>query len=172
MTPEEIADWEDEWAAKPGPPGRIGFIPYPLDGFRTLLKAALATRPATPSFLDLGAGIGSKLVVASQMGCKPVNGVEVVASYVAEARRRQLPVAFMDVTCAPVAFHAIVYLNHPLADPAAERALEERVHAELSPHALLIQVRGLTPIPHGAHWQTICQLNETDAVARKLGERP
>ena len=168
MTPEETADWEDEWAGHPTP-GTVGFIPYPLPEFRILLKAAIAAaRFPAPTFIDLGAGIGSKVETAAQLGCKEPLGVEIYPAYIAEARRKGVcGVHYGDVRKTPVAGYGIVYLNHPLAVASEQLALEARIAAELSPGSVWICVHGLTVTAAGAHWETIFTTGRGAWVVRK-----
>jgi len=167
VTPAELGELEQAWTGRQGPPG-IGWIPYPLPQFRILLAAAMGTFTSAPSFCDFGAGIGTKVLTAAQMGCRPANGCETFPAYLAEARRIHADVVRLDVRACPAAGHHIVYLNHPLADATEERALEARIAAELSPGCVLIGVHLLSPAPCGAHWETICTTRDGRAwVARK-----
>jgi trans-aconitate methyltransferase len=115
-------------------------------------------------FLDLGAGIGTKVKIAAQMGYGAM-GVDIIPAYISEARRIGAPVTFCDVRKAPVAGFAVVYMNHPLADQAEQNALEARVLAELSPAAVLINVHSVSDRPRGAHWRTLATTSDGTGYA-------
>jgi SAM-dependent methyltransferase len=173
VTPEEIADLEDEWsqtANEAAALGQIGFLPYPLDGFRYLLQMVRPFLPPAHSFLDLGAGIGTKVLIAAQLGYQAM-GVEVVPAYLTKAREIGANVAYGDVRSTSVRGFGIVYLNHPLAVADEQADLEARIRAELSPGAALICVNSPSPKPCGAHWRTIATTSDqTGYAVQKQGE--
>jgi trans-aconitate methyltransferase len=126
--------------------------------------------PPAHSFLDLGAGIGTKVLIAAQLGYQAM-GVEVVPAYLSKAREIGANVAYGDVRSTSVRGFGIVYLNHPLADACEENALEARVLAELSPGAALINVHSPNDRPRGAHWRTIAiTADQSGYAVQKQGE--
>jgi trans-aconitate methyltransferase len=169
VTDEELADLEDEWAHATGqgvPEGAIGFLPYPIPQFTHLLRMTSWMIPATEknTFIDLGAGIGTKVKIAARMGYGAI-GIDIIPAYIAKAREIGAPVTFCDVRKAPVAGFHVVYLNHPLADPHEENALEARILAELTPYAVLINVHSPNPRPAGRHWRTLATTSDGTGYA-------
>jgi trans-aconitate methyltransferase len=159
VTPGELAALEERWRARgPAPdPDCTGFLPYPVEPFRRLLAAVRAH--VTGTFCDLGAGIGTKVLIAAQLGYQ-ATGIEIRQDYLAEATRIGADVRPGDVRTTEARGYDVVYLNHPLAGADAEAALERRVQAELSPGAVLITVNSPSPPPHGAHWRTLATVGD------------
>lgn len=161
-----LASAEAAWARQPeqhAAPGCLGWIPYPLPAFRVLLAAAIAAGHGP--FVDLGCGIGTKVLAAAGQGLRGY-GVEIVPAYVREAARLGAPVVVGDVRGWPVCRAGIVYLNHPLASDIDQALLEERVQAQMRPGSVLVQVNSVM-LP-GPGWEIIRIVGDGDVAAVKL----
>jgi hypothetical protein len=145
--------------------GCLGWLPYPLREWRLLMEAARANGALGP-YLELGSGIGTKVLAARDLGYDGY-GVENNPVLVREAERLGAQTALDDVRTASVVHAGIVYVNHPLAAEEDEMALERRVQAELKPGAVLIQVRS-GHHPHGSHWELLKQIRTGDVAWRKI----
>ncbi len=156
------AKWAGHGAARPG---WVGYLPYPAERFAQLIAAA-APFAAPRTFIDLGAGVGTKMLIAHAAGLD-VFGVDEDAELIEAAHQLGMPVFRHDVRTAPVAGYGVVYINHPLAGAQSEAALEQRVRAQLSPGAILISVHSQLPPPAGAHWETLLPASDHDMVVRK-----
>jgi SAM-dependent methyltransferase len=145
-----------------------GFRGYPADWFRRMLEAAInAVDAERPSFIDLGAGIGTKCLYAERLGCTAY-GVEHNGHYVAEARKIGASVDLGDVrdwTADIIADADIVFVNCPLREPAAEIAFEAEVAAQMKPGAVLILGNRAGPAPQG--WEQLTTVIERDGAWRK-----
>jgi hypothetical protein len=165
--PYDLDRLEEEWASRDieTPAGCLRWLPYPLADWHKLMQKVIETGPRGCTYLELGAGIGTKVLAARRLGIDGY-GIEINPVYVDEAMRIGAQVALGDVRKASVSGHGVVYLNHPLADETAERELEQRVQAELSPGAILVQVRSAL-VPAGSHWELLGRLNAQDLAVRK-----
>jgi SAM-dependent methyltransferase len=163
---------EMEWAGRMTegvPLDCIRFIPYPMGRFRLLLETAMAH--GSGPFLDLGAGIGTKVLAAKEAGLD-AHGIELVPAYLAEAERIGADVRPGDIRhiqASRLALYGIIYLNHPLAGAEATQALENRVRVALRPGGVLICVNGELPAPAGAHWLSLVQLDGSAYAVKKAG---
>jgi hypothetical protein len=115
------------------------WMPYNLFDFLALLFEAVPLIPDNGRFLDVGAGPGSKMVLAREVAGLDVTGIEVSDTLAALGRAIGLPVRTADARYwAGYGKHDCVWLNRPLRDAVIEQALEERVRAGMAPGAVLI----------------------------------
>ena len=167
--PEYLADLEDSWTGRPGTPGELPWLPYPSEEFNALMVWVRIHAQVNATYFELGAGIGTKVLMAQQGGFR-ASGVEICELYAAKARQLGAAVQLGDVrserTLEQVALSDVVYMNHPLADRLEEFKLEQAVQARLRPGAILVTVRSANP-PHGSPWSVLCQLREGDLAVRK-----
>lgn len=87
MASDSLEFLEEQWAAhEPSDDERfLPFLPYDLNRFRDYLERTLAL--FTPKrFVDIGCGIGTKLLLVQRERGIPVFGIDRVPRYVAEAR--------------------------------------------------------------------------------------
>jgi trans-aconitate methyltransferase len=167
--PEAAPVWELERIHSgegAGPGHEVGFLPYPIMEFRHLLDAAISHHPP-PSFIDLGAGIGTKVELARLAGIHAASGIEISDHLLECAESYGFAVFRGDVRTYRVAGIGIVYLNHPLADTQQEAELELRIQAELSPGSVLISVHSHLPPPTGSHWLHLAQVEPHDVAVAK-----
>lgn len=142
MDLDEIAALEQAWLRKVAvPPEFFGWEPYDLTGFTDLLRQALPhVPPGNRTFLDAGCGIGTKCLVAEGCGLR-AHGIDREPAFLAEARRLGVECEPADVRDFPrYGEYGLVYVNHPLTDPAAEVALERYVHEQAARRSVLLAV--------------------------------
>jgi SAM-dependent methyltransferase len=144
-------EWKDIHPEHRQQEGRWGWEPFPVDRFLPLLVIA-AARNHGP-FLDVGCGIGTKLLIAESRGLK-AEGIEIVPDYVDEARRLGVNASVADaVTFTRYGEFGIVFINHPLKDFDAEDSLELMIQDQMSPGAVLITVNNIRVRPD--HWKIV-----------------
>ena len=149
--------------------GQHGNIPLPMTRFLDLIRAAgrllrAMDRPAPWSFVDVGCGLGLKLLAAQEL-FQTLTGIELDAATARSARRllstarrnraraEASPTPWLTGALPPArttihhgnaldfggygAFD-VIYAYRPIADAAARHRLEQRMVAEARPGALLI----------------------------------
>jgi 2-polyprenyl-3-methyl-5-hydroxy-6-metoxy-1,4-benzoquinol methylase len=134
-------------------PQEYGWEPYPPLEFANLLSVAIAYNP-TGRFLDVGAGIGTKVLIAARMGLD-AHGLELYPQYVEAAREMGANVRQWDVRNSFSLRYGIVYINHPLRDTEAEDLLEYRIQHQVAPGTVLITVNNIRTLPED--WNVICR---------------
>ncbi len=130
--------------------GRHGDLPYPFTGFLRMMQLArriiLALGRAGPlSFLDMGCGVGLKLVQAAEY-FEVVHGVEydseraeVARSLIGKSRRVQDSAVQGDaLTFDRYGRYDVIYAYKPLSDPELLQAMERRMIAQARPDTILI----------------------------------
>jgi hypothetical protein len=170
LTVGEAAELEDAWTARGGVPGELPWLPYPLGEWLDLMTRVNAhITPQASTYLELGAGIGTKVALAQAMGFH-ATGIEICPEYCQQARLVGAAVQCLDVRSEAAelqfALADVVYMNHPLADRLGEIKLERCVQARLKPGAILVQVRSAWP-PAGNPWLVLHQVREGDLAVRK-----
>jgi len=141
MTVDEIQTLEQEWVRRevPHPPDCFGWAPAPIGLFQELLQVAVEHTDGG-RFLDVGSGIGTKLMLAQQAGFQ-VEGVEQLDELVAVADEHGLTTHQADARgWDGYANYDVVYVNHPLANTEIEEPFEAWLHQQLKPGVVLIQV--------------------------------
>jgi SAM-dependent methyltransferase len=125
------------------------WMPFNLFDFAALLFEAIPLIPDEGRFLDVGAGPGSKMLIARDVLGLEAHGIEILDPLAALARDAGLSVQTADADdWAGYEKFDCVWLNRPLRDREAERFLEERVWREMAPGAVLICANTETR-PHG-----------------------
>ena len=152
----ELRDVEQLWrgvrVTLPDPKDYVGWMPYDLSRFAMFLTDAVAAAPG-PDFLDAGAGLGTKVLLARYLYDLEAGGIEIVREYVAAAHALGAYVLQCDArTYQGYGSHDIVYLNRPVQDPAFER----HVMGLMRPGAVLIIVNGMTR-PPVTEWEEISE---------------
>lgn len=131
---------------------RYGWAPYGLDDFLRLLDYAIRVAPRA-SFVDIGCGIGTKCLAAQARGLSAY-GIDCVPEYVRSARDNGVEAVIVDArTWTGFSEFGIVYVSHPLRDPAAEGALERRVFRQMASGSVFMTLRGGAPVPR--RWRTV-----------------
>ena len=141
----------------------VPFLPFPIPDFIPLLAAAVMVAPCQlpefgefppTTFLDIGAGTGTKIRLAQALFGLKGGGIEIVPEFVAEARARGIRVEAVDAfDFKGYGSVDIVYMNRPstLMDE-----LEGLVMEQMAPGAVLILVNGRND-PGKAGWLMVSQ---------------
>lgn len=123
-----------------------GYEPLPLAPFIAALEIARSLIP-NGRFLDVGCGIGTKLLLAHYLGWADVTGVELRPEYAGPARRLMPEATIVEAD----AFgwdgyneFDVVYSYRLCVPDDLEIALEERIASLCRPGTLLILPMGLT----------------------------
>lgn len=144
---DEIIQLEQDWIGRVAvsePETYFDWQPAPLDLFTQLLQACLPVVPVgMPGFLDVGCGIGTKCLIATQAGLT-ASGIDRVPEYLAEAAT--LGVSTEQVLAEDYTGYGnfgLVYMNHPLVTgPGDNRQalLAHSVHLAMAADAVLIDI--------------------------------
>lgn len=162
---------EREWMTRPA--GRddlaryLPWMPFSWPDFVALVAEAL---PETTGdrFLDVGCGIGTKLLLAEEIFGLDVRGVERVPEFVKEARQCGLIVAEADALgWDGYGEFDIVFFNRPFHDNDVQAQLEQQVWADMKSGAVVIAVNLIAPPP--ASWYLILDDSE---VRRWIMQKP
>lgn len=129
--------------------GRHGDVPYPFTGFFRLMQVVrrlvLALGHRSASFLDVGCGVGLKLVQAAEF-FDVVHGFEfdpdraAAAHLLVERSRRMHDRGFCAdaLTFDGYGDYDVIYAYKPLSDPELLQQMERRILAQVKPGCLLI----------------------------------
>jgi len=123
----------------------LPWMPFSWPDFIALVAEAL---PDTPGdrFLEVGAGVGAKMVLAETVFGLDVEGVERVPEYVKTARERGLTMYEADALgWEGYGDYDLVYFNRTFANQDLERELEAYVYDRIKPGAVLIAVNVIAP---------------------------
>lgn len=148
-------------------PDSWGYLAYPHSWFTQMLDAAVKACGAEhPRFIDLGCGIGTKLLAAERAGCKAL-GIEHDPRLIAEARKLGATVYEADLTepetwHEPAIAYDIVWCNSPFRDPALEIQFEADVADAMRPGAVLMLGNRAGPAPQG--WEQLTTVIERDGA--------
>ena len=115
-----------------------GWMPSDVAQFLILLIEAITEAPGR-SFLEVGCGPGTKMMLARDLFGLDVTGFDRVEAYVTAARQQGLNVA----QCDAADFDAyskfdIVFFNRPFRDRQAQRDLENMVYRKIRRGAVVI----------------------------------
>ena len=115
------------------------WMPFNLFDFFALAFEAVPLIPDPGLFLDVGAGPGSKMILAREVLGLDVHGFERSDVLAALGRTIGLDIATANAEdWTGYGKYGCVWLNRPLRAAAAELFLEERVYGEMTPGAVLI----------------------------------
>lgn len=142
---KRLLDLERQWIGQiPRNKTNWDWQPYPLDDFINLARVVAEAYPpgVTPSFLDPGCGIGTKVFVAQEVFGWEATGFDIRSEYIQVAEQElglvhKVAVDDVDYFCHYDLFD-IVYLSRPFRDDKREFAYELRVQSEMKPGAFLI----------------------------------
>lgn len=122
-----------------------GWEPFPISRFYNMLILAMSHNRGP--FLDVGCGIGTKVLLASQVGIE-AQGIELFPEYVAEAERLGVKVEQADArSYGRYGEFGIIYINHPLRDIEEEDKLERHIQRQMVPGSVLIAVNNIRTVP-------------------------
>jgi SAM-dependent methyltransferase len=142
-----------EWRTSPaGRDDLSTYLPYmptpPWPDFVALLAEALPEAVTGDRFLEIGAGVGTRMMLAEAVFGLDVHGVERVPEYVKAARERGLQVDEADALgWDGYGGYDIVFFNRVFADQDSQARLEQQVYAGMKPGAVVIAANLLAPPP-------------------------
>ncbi len=152
------AQWRVNLAGRDNLDVYLPWMPFSWPDFIALVAEAL---PDTPGdrFLDIGAGVGTKMTLARELFGLDVHGVERVPEYVAQARSQGLEVTEADALAWDgYGEFDLIFFNRPFFDVARQADLERRVWAAMKPGAVVIGANLLYPPP--SSWYLILDDSE------------
>ena len=133
----------------------LPWMPFQWADFTALL-AECAAEAAGPAFIDVGCGVGTKMLIAAELLGLDAHGVERDPGMAAYARERQRGTTWLaDALELPQEFWGafdIVWMYRPFRDSGRQARLEQRVYAGMRPGAILAG-GALEAFPRG--WLTV-----------------
>lgn len=141
----------------PGPtkdPHWYSWIPLPLHTFlENMLMARTILGPGTHRFLDVGSGIGTKLILAHELGFK-ATGIERWRPYI-DVSRRLAPMARVlhgdGAQYMAYNLYDLVYIYGIATDPNDHARINAHIAGQMKPGALMFCAR--RPFPEGLEHQ-------------------
>lgn len=142
LTPHEVADDHLD--------GKYPFIPLPISDFIKWVNYAqglhqhLYTDWSRPLFLDVGCGIGTKLILAHYLGL-PSHGIEINQRYL-DIAYEKLGIDSARLIAGDARkfegykLYQIIYFYCPMRDPKLQRELEKAIYDGARDGTILIQV--------------------------------
>jgi trans-aconitate methyltransferase len=164
---------EREWMRKvPGAGDEMHtpWMPFCIPDFVALMAEALPDLPpGAGRFLEIGAGIGTKMVIARELFGMDVSGVERTDEYASAARTAGLDVQTADALGWDGYGKAdLIWFNRPFRDQAAQARLEAQVWAEAAPGTVVICANLETKPP--LSWYPV--LDAWDDERRGIWQKP
>lgn len=139
--------WMGDPAGHDRPGTYLPWMPFSWPDFVSLLAEALPESTGN-KFLEVGAGIGTKMQLAEELFGLDVYGIERTAEYCKEARERGLQVFEADALgWGSYGDYDIVFFNRPFFDQELQAELELQVWRDMKPGAVVIGVNLLAPPP-------------------------
>lgn len=141
------AEWRKSAAGRDNLPVYLPWMPFPAYDFVALVTEAL---PETygDRFLDIGAGIGTKMLLAEEIFGLDVRGVERVPEYVKQARERGLVIAEANALgWDGYGDYDLIFFNRPFYDTDQQAQLEQQVWEDMKSGAVVIAANLLSPPP-------------------------
>lgn len=145
---------DTEWQRNPAgrdDPRSLPWMSFSWPDFIALVAEALPDAPGD-KFLDVGCGIGSKMLLAKEIFGLDVQGIERVPGYVRQARELGLDALEQDaLVFSGYDAYDIVWLNRPFSDPDLQVRMERKVQEGMKSGAVFIGVNLLNR-PPGDWW--------------------
>jgi hypothetical protein len=123
------------WLASPA--GRDGsgrytpWMPFPLFDFIAMTAEALPDIQG-PRFLEIGCGIGTRMLIAQEVFGLDVQGIDRVPEYLDEAAKLRMDVLEIDaMDFSEYGEYDLLWFNRPFLDPALQLLLEAKVWNEM-----------------------------------------
>lgn len=172
----DVARLDREWMRKSAghdDPRSTSWMPFPLFDFIALVAEALPEAQGD-AFLEVGCGIGTRMLVANRVYGLDCHGIDRVPEYVAQARE-MLPAGEPGVT-AEVADalgwdgygkYDLLWFNRPFNDAALQYQLEAQVWKDMKPGAVVITAN-LLGRPPGNWWLVL----DDSGVNRWIWQKP
>lgn len=174
----DVMRLDREWMSRPD--GRDNaqctpWMPFPLFDFIALVAEALPETTGS-AFLEVGCGIGTRMLVAHELYGLDCHGIDRVPEYVAQVSKRLPGAPGGPAVTAEVADalswegygdYDLVWFNRPFNDAALQRQLEARVWEAMRPGAVVIAANLLSP-PPGGWWPVL----DDPEVRRWIRQKP
>ena len=145
----------------------VPWIPFPVHDFIALVAEAM---PETTGdrFLDVGAGVGSKVMLADCVFGLNAMGIERVPEYATEGWRHGIALSVVDALgWSHYGEYDLIFINRPLADSGEEAKLEAQVWSDMRSGAVVIGVNLEAQPP--VNWYPILDDRE---VRRWISQKP
>jgi trans-aconitate methyltransferase len=161
------AEWRAKEAGRDNQATYLPWMPFSWPDFIALVAEALP-EVTGDQFLDIGAGVGTKMMLAENVFGLDACGVERVPEYVKAAHERRLTVIEADaLTYDGYGDYDLVFFNRPFYDKNLQAQLEQRVWENMKSGAVVIAVNLLAPPPPS--WYLILDDRE---VRRWIFQKP
>lgn len=143
------------------------WMPFPLFDFIALVAEAMP-ETAGDSFLEVGCGIGTRMMIASRLYGLDAHGIDRVPEYVAAATELGCSAEVADALgWEGYGKYDLLWFNRPFRDRGTQRALEAQVWNDMRPGAVVIWANLEMPPP--ASWWPV--LTET-SLPRGIVQKP
>lgn len=142
------AELDRKWMGKAPQDSRYTpWMPFPAAEFVTMLAEAI-TEADGGTFLEIGCGIGTRMLMADVIFGLDVQGIERVPEYVEQARQLGLQVKEADAAgWDGYGNYDILWFNRPFRDRALEYQLERQVWEDMKPGAVVMCANLEAPPP-------------------------
>lgn len=166
----EAARLDREWMRSPA--GRddarsTPWMPFPVYDFLALVAEALPESTGD-RFLEVGCGIGTRMMLARDVFGLDVRGFDRVPEYVAQAQQLGCPAEVADALGYEGYGKAdILWFNRPFSDKDTQRRLERQVWADMASGAVVICANLQLPPP--VDWWPVLDDHE---VRRWIVQKP
>jgi trans-aconitate methyltransferase len=161
------AEWRQSTAGRDNLATYLPYMPFSWTDFIALTAEAL---PETTGdkFLDVGCGIGTKMLLADAFFGLSTQGIERSPEMVKEARQHGLVVTEADALgWDGYGNYDVVFFNRPFFGKELQARLEAQVWADMKPGAVVIGVNLLAPPP--PTWWPVLDDGE---VRRWIAQKP
>jgi hypothetical protein len=149
---------------------RLGWMPFQMADFIGIMSEVIREADG-PVYLEVGSGIGTKMMVARYLFGLFVGGIEYSETLATVAKQKHRgPVTIADaLTIFEGAYSLadIIWMYRCFRDPVLQRQLEERIYAEAKPGAIFAGAH-LEHVPPG--WITV--VDDIDVGNRGAWKRP
>jgi hypothetical protein len=148
-----------EWMRKVPETDRryLPWMPFPVPAFLALVLEALPSTPSGNRFLGIGAGIGTKELLAREICGLDVTLIERVPEYAAQAETLGLADIWTGDALDFPSYGSfdLLWLHRPMRDPDMEMALERKVYTGMAPGAVIIGAALETQPPTSGFWPVL-----------------
>jgi len=143
------------------------WMPFEAHAFIALVAEALP-EAGGDALLEVGCGIGTRMMIARDLFGLDVHGIDRVPEYVSQAWKLGLSAEVTDA----LAYDGygkpdILWFNRPFRDPSAQRQLEVKVWNEMASGAVVICANLEAP-PPGDWWPVL----DDREVRRWIAQKP
>jgi SAM-dependent methyltransferase len=131
-----------EWMKSPAGRGNLArnlpWMPFPLFDFIALIAEALP-EISGEKFLDIGSGIGTKMLLAREIFGLDADGLELVPEFAQQAQDLGFDVQREDaLEFGSYGDYDLLFFNRPLQDQDLQARLEAKVWADMQPGAVAV----------------------------------